>query len=291
MTSIGTLLGWFIYGFIRYVIFWIPLLTPPSVDRSPPWQWFRYAGWSEWLHRDDNNGGPDETWLQTWFRMIFGEALLLAVDEAKPYVRRIRDALRDLIGSIRSQFGSVSGWLNWLEALLGYPLPWWASTVNRGLLWLRGKLPAGIREAWQTWDSIFDGIAEGVRAWVRGVYDHFRVLASNTWDWVLQKGRAVFYWYGQVSDFVNNFRSNPYGMLVAWLGTAWNWLLGFYHNGRGQVLAWLGPDIHKLLLFGRDASTFYYNLWSRGWRTLSEFVDEPLNYLYRKIERMLIDRW
>lgn len=291
MTSLGTLIGWFFYGFVRYIIFWIPLLTPPSVDRSPPWQWFRYSDWGDWFHRDDNRGGPDEFWLQTWFRMIFGEALLLAVDEAKPYVRRVRDALRGLIGNIRSQFGSVSGWLSWLEQLFGYPLPWWASTVNRGLSWLRGKLPASIREGWRSWDQLFDAVAEGVRNWVRGVYDHFRNLAQDAWSWAFNHGEMLLRWYWRVEAWVQNFRADPYGVIVGYLGWYWDWLRDFVHNARARVLGYLGPDVHKLLLFGQNAAIFYYNLWSRGWRVLSEFVDDPLGFLYERAERMLIDRW
>lgn len=291
MTSLGTLIGWFFYGFIRYVIFWVPLLTPPSVDRSPPWQWFRYGDWGDWFHSDDNRGGPDEFWLQTWFRMVFGEALLLAVDEAKPYVRRIRDALRDLIGGIRSQFGSVSGWLGWLEALFGYPLPWWSSTVNRGLSWLRGKLPASIREGWRSWDQLFDGIASGVRAWVASVYDHFRNLAQDAWSWAFNQGEMLLRWYWHVESWIQQFKNNPYGTITGYLGWNWDWLHDFVYNARARILSYLGSDIHKLLLFGQNAAIFYYNLWSRGWRVLSEFVDDPMGFLYERAERMLIDRW
>jgi len=65
----------------------------------------------------------------------------------------------------------------------------------------------------------------------------------------------------------------------------------FRWNPKPYVLAWLGPDIGKLLTFARDCVTFYYNLWGSGWRTLGDFVADPLGFLYSRLEQALTDRW
>lgn len=291
MPNIALLVDWYFYGFIRYVIYWIPLLTPPSVNRAMPWQWLKYSSIWTWLQKGANKGGPTEAWLQDWFRMAFGESLLLTEFVAQPYVDRVKATLLAVIGIVSSNFGSLSRWIGQIQDWLGLPLPWWSSTVHDGLSWLRAKLPQGIRDAWQTWDAIFDGIADGVRAWVRGVYDHFRKLASDAWNWAFNQGEMLLRWYNHVRGWIDAFRSDPYGTIAGLLGSAWWWLLDFRNRGRAYILYWLGPDIYKALTFARDCSTFYYNLWARGWRVLSDLIDDPVDYLYTRIEQMFVDRW
>lgn len=291
MTTLGTLIGWFFYGTIRYIIFWIPLLTPPAVTRSIPWQWWRYNTWSEWRHNDDNNGGPDEVWLQAWFRMIFTEALILTEMTVRPYIDGIKDRLRGLIGAIKTGYSSMSGWVDWLERLFGLPLPWWSTTLNRGLRWLRLKLPPGIREAWRTWDQIWEGIKTDVKNWVHNAYDAFRTKAASAWNWVTDKGASLQRWRNRVAGWIDAFRNDPYGKITSWLGGAWHWLLTFRNNPVGIIIAWLGNTWQLLSTFARDCLIFYYNLWSIGWRVLGEFCSDPLGYLYRKAEEALIERW
>lgn len=289
--TIGQVVGWWFYGIIRYIVFWIPYVTPPPVDRSIPWQWWRYHGWSDWRHRDDNNGGPDEWWIQCWFDMVYGEALILTQIAAEPYVDSAKAWLRDLIGYIKSGWDSLGSWVDWLERLFGLPLPWWSTTLDRGLRWLRLKFPSSIREGWRTWEQIWDGLKEDVRNWVQATYDFFRDLAQNAWNWVTNTGIAIQAWRDRVAGWIDNFRNDPYGTVTSWLGDTWSWLANFRNYAWSIVRSYLGPNLDKLLTFGRDCCTFYYNLWSIGWRTLGEFCDDPLDYLYRKAEEALIDRW
>lgn len=291
MPSLGLLIDWFFYGFIRYVVYWIPLLTPPSVNRAMPWQWLKYNSFWIWLQKGLNKGGPTESWLQGWFSMTFGESLLLAEITAQPYVDRIKEVLESAIGSVASGFGSLSLWIGRVQGWLGLPLPWWSSTVHAGLSWLRAKLPQGIRDAWQTWDGIFDGIKSYARDWVTARYEQAKQWARTAFDWAVNAGQSLINWRNRVAGWIDAFRANPYGTISSYLGFAWGWLHNFRNNGRAIVLGWLGSDIYKLLLFGRDCVSFYYNLWARGWRVLSDLIDDPVEYLYTRIERMLVDRW
>lgn len=291
MTGITTLIGWFFYGFVRYVMYWIPLIAPSSVNRHIPWQWWLYNNWGDWRHRDDNNGGPDEHWLQCWFKMLFGEAMRLATYEAKPYVRLIRDALLVVIGAVKSGFGSLSSWVDWLEQYFGFPLPWWSSTVKSGLGWLRRKLPSGIRESWQTWLQIWDGIKQEVRDWAIARYDQFRNLANEAVAWVRDRGASLSGWQDRVGAFIEAFKANPYGNIAWWLGEAWSWLCWFRSNAYNVIRGCFGPNLDKILLFGRDCVTFYYNLWAQGWQELGGFTSNPVQYLYDKAEQILTERW
>lgn len=291
MVSLGTLIDWFFYGFIRYVMFWIPFVTPFSVDRSVPGNWWAYSGYSDWLHKDDNDGGPDEHWLQCWFRMVFGEALDTAVESVRPVVRKLEDRVLGWIGGVPGRFPSLAHWIDNLEKLLGRYVPSWAGTVARGLEWLRDRLPVGIRQGWQSWRGLFDNILTDARSWVRGYVDAFREFADLAWGWVRGAGQALDDWRYRVGGWIDSFRNDPRGYVTGLLGGAWDWLAGFRDRGRDQVLEWLGPDIHTLLNFGRECARFYFNLWSLGWRELGEFVGDPRAYLMDRLERALSDRW
>lgn len=291
MTTIWTLLEWFFYGLVRYIVFWIPLLTPPAVDRATPWQWWLYYTFFDWIHKDDNNGGPDEHWLQCWFGMLFNELLRLGVAEAEPYVDRAQTFLEGLIGSVRSGFASLSDWSYWLELLYGLPLPWWSATVKEGLYWLRWKLPSSIQEGWQTWQQIWDGIVQTAKDWAKARYDAFMSFAFEAYAWIVDKGALLRAWQARIAGWIDWFIADPYGAVTGWLGNTWDWLAWFRSDALALVHSWLGPHWPNLLTFGRDCVTFYYNLWSIGWQELGEFCSNPLQYLYDKAEQILIERW
>ncbi len=291
MPSIWEILGWAFYGAIRYVLFWIPLVTPFSVDIGIPSSWWRYNGWSDWTHKDDNNGGPDEHWLNSWFEMVFGEYKRLIVSEAKDLVSSARQYLLGLIGGIQAGVGSLGGWLQKIDDWIGGYIPGWAGTLSNGLNWLRVRLPESIRYGWETWTDLWEGIRESVRGWARDRYDWFRNLAQSGWDWVVSTGSGLTAWVNHVSGWIEGFRADPYGYIVGRLGSAWDWLVVFRDRGRDQVLEWLGPDVDKLLTFARDCVDFYYNLWSLGWEELGEFVADPKAWLMDRLETALVNRW
>lgn len=291
MPSIWEILGWAFYGAIRYVLFWIPLVTPFRVDIGIPASWWRYNGWSDWEHRDDNNGGPDEHWLNSWFEMVIGEFKRLIIHEADEALSAAKRYLLGLIGGVQAGLGSIGGWAQKLDDWIGGYVPGWAGTISGGLNWLRVRLPEAIRYGWDSWAGIFASIRQTVYDWVRARYDAFRDLAHRAWSWVLGDGSLLKRWYDRAAGWIDAFRVNPYGYITGLLGGAWSWLLAFRDRGREIVLGWLGPDMPPLLTFARDCVTFYYNLWALGWRELGEFVSDPLGYLYDRAERILVDRW
>jgi len=290
-TDLGTILWWAFYGAIRYVLYWVPLVTPFSVDISPPWQWFRYNDWYDWFHRNDNNGGPDEHWLNSWFEMVIGEFKLLVLEEAKPYVDVIRILVLSLLGGIRAGFVSMGHWVGWLNDAIGDHVPWWSGTIARGLDILRDKLPSAIREGWQDWTQLFDGIRNGIESWVRSRYENARAVAFDAWAWVLDIGRGLREWVDSARGWIDAFKADPAGHVRGWLGSAWTWLVGFYQNGRAVVLGWLGPEWPSLVTFARYALGFYFNLWASGWQTLADIVDDPRAWVSDILERALEDRW
>lgn len=291
MPGIWEILSWLLYGAIRYIMLWIPLITPFSVDISIPSSWWRYCGYGDWQHRDNNSGGPDEHWLNCWFSMVIGEFKRLVISEARDLVESARSVLMALIGGVQIGLGSLGSWIQMIQDWIGGYVPDWAETVSGGLNWLRVRLPEAIRYGWNSWSDIWEDIRSSVRDWARDRYDEFRVIARRAWDWALGTGQALARWRDQVAGWIDAFRADPYGYVVGLLGGAWYWLLSFRDRGREQVLDWLGPDIGSLLTFARDCVSFYYGLWSRGWDVLGEIVDDPRAWLVDRLESALADRW
>lgn len=289
--SIATLLEWFFYGLIRYILLWVPLVNPFPVDRAIPNEWWFYNDFLDWLHRDDVGGGPDEQWLQAWFRMVWGEAKKLVNSEAQRYTDAAKQWLRDRIGYIKSGWANLGSWLLFVEQRIGSFLPSFAPTVSEGLNWLRSRLPETIRNLWQSWDQLFDSIKQSVEMRIRSLYERTKEWAAYAYDWVIAAGRILDAWRQRVQGFLDALRNDPYGTVTGWLGEAWQWLREFRNRGRDQVLEWLGPDIGPLLTFARDCVVFYYNLWSLGWQELGAFVEHPGEWLYDRAERILINRW
>jgi len=222
--NIWTLVEWFFYGLVRYLLFWIPVVNPFPVDIGIPAQWWSYNSYWDWLHRDNVGGGPDEHWIRCWFKMVWGESKKLVLSEAARYTDIARSWLRDRIGALKVGFSNVGQWVDWLERRIGHYLPSFAPTVTAGLNWLRFKLPVAIRNGWQNWTQWVDAIKSAMGDWVRAVYDYAKGRALASWAWVVDQGESLRWWIDQVRGFVDALRSDPYGTITGWLGSAWAWL-------------------------------------------------------------------
>ena len=291
MPDLWTILEWAFYGLVRYVMLWIPFVTPFRVDRWPPDMWWFYNNWNDWGHRDDNNGGPDEHWCQAWFRMVLGTFKALILSEAQRQVDQAKSYLRGLIGAIRSGFSSLGDWINWLQIAVGAAVPWWTSNLSAGLDRLRNWLPYEIVQGWRSWGAIWDNIKSEVRDWAHSQFDQAVAWARSARDWVNGVGDQLRRWRDTVSGWIDNFRANPYAYIAGVLGPGWSWLVGFWPRARDTVIGWLGPDWVTLTNFARDAARFYYNLWASGWRTLDDFVADPKGFVIDRLERVVMDRW
>jgi len=291
MFDFWSILDWLFYGAVRYVLLWVPFVTPPRVDRGIPSLWWYYNSWNDWDHKDDNNGGPDERWCQAWFRMALGGFELLVLQEAKPYVDEAKNWLRGIIGGIKSGFASLGDWTNWLQVAVGAAVPWWTPNLAAGVDRLRGWFPDAIYNGWLAWNDIWTSIKADVRNWARNEYDRARDFAYQARDWVSGVGDGLRLWRDKVAGWIDNFRANPYGFITGVLGSGWSWLLGFYPRARETVIGWLGPDWVRLTNFARDCSVFYYNLWSLGWRTLSDFIADPVGFVGDRLEAYLLKKW
>lgn len=291
MLSLGTLIEWWLYGAIRYVLFWIPGVLPFGVDRGMPWQWLLYNSVWDWLHYNDNHDRPDEVWLNAWFRMCLGETLGLAAARAQPLIDAVKDRLLTLIGAIRGGFPSLGSWVDWLQRAIGYALPAWVPNISVGLEWLRSRFPDGIIFGWQTWDAIWDGIKSAVQNWAKARFDRAVSFARNAYDWVVRTGSDLRQWRDRVGGWIDTFRANPYVYITAALGGAYAWLLGFYKRPRSMVLEWLGSDWPRLQSFAGRCLDFYFALWSRGADLLSQIIENPGKFIADWLENELEKRW
>jgi len=290
-TPIWTILEWFLYGAVRWVLYWIPLVTPFSVDRSVPWQWYRYNDGYDWSHRNDNNGGPDEHWLNSWFEMALGELKVLILEESKPYVNAVRDAWRSLLGSVWGAFPSMGAWVQHVQLMIGLTIPPWTANVVSGLGWLRGTFPLVVREGWASWDELWEGIKSSVRNWAISRYDQARAWASDNLWWVANVGESLRSWRDSVAAWIQGVRSNPWGWVLSVIGPGLPWLLEFQRDARAWVISWLGPEWTELVSFRNGPLRFYYNLWSRGWESLAQLIEDPGEWLRSRLEAALLDRW
>lgn len=291
MTDIWTILEWFLYGAIRWVLYWAPLVRAPHVDRDIPWQWWRYNNWFDWFHKGYADGGPDEHWLNCWFKMTVGELDRRISGLAGDLVTQAKNALRSLIGDIRSGYGSLGDWLQNVGARVGDWLPSWAVSAADGLVKLFNKLPGTIAYGWQTWDQIWESIKNDVRNWARSMYDAAKALAFGAWSWIVLTGSTLSTWWSSAHTWLDGFRADPVGRVSGWLGAAWSWLRSFAAAPVGWLLGVLGVDWTDLVAFRRGPLAFYFNLWSQGWQTLGDFVRDPRAFVLDRLERALMDRW
>ena len=289
--SIWTILDWILYGLLRFVIFLIPWVKAPEVSRSIPSQWWAYNSWSDWLHYNDDDGHPDEHWCRSWLEMAFGELAKYATDKARPYVDQVKGVLLDVIGYIRGGFSSMGSWVNDLQNRIGTGTLSFASNLRDAASWLYFKLPYGIRGGWQSWDQLWDGIKASVRQWAQDRYDDARSWAWSAIAWVWDNGGRLDRWRDRVAWWIDDVKGDPYGWIASLLGPSWAWLSGFWANARATVIGWLGPEWPKLMTFGRDCASFYYNLWSKGWQSLGEFTDDPRAFVLDRLEQAVLDRW
>lgn len=289
--TIWTILDWLLYGLVRYVLYWVPVLKAPRVDRGAPTEWWAYNTYSDWLHKDDDQGFPDDVWCSSWLEMAFGELAEYAKDKAKPYVDAAVTLLLSVIGAIPRRFLSMSSWVNWLNRLTGSLVPFFASSIGGATLWLYDRFPAGIRQGWQNWPDIWDNIKASVRSWARSQYDRAKGWAAHNLAWVNNVGDALERWRYRVADWIDTVRHDPRAWIVGVLGDGVNWLLAFALSPVSWVLGVLGPEWPRLLTFAGDCLDFYYSLWSRGWEILGQLVDDPEAWLMDRLEQAVMDRW
>jgi hypothetical protein len=291
MPSLWTILDWLFYGLVRYVLYLIPGLRAPVVDRGPPGEWWRYNDYYDWAQATADGGHPALAWIQSWLEMTLGELARYATEKAKPYVDALKVVVFGTIGGIRPGFPSMGGWVQWLQSAIGYLVPAWAGTLGGGLIWLRDRFPSGIRLGFQSWYDIWEEIKSAVRSWAMDRYDAARSWASQSLSWISDVGDRLKDWRDRVAGWIDHVKSNPMGWIEQILGSGIHWLLAFAVSPTSIVLSWLAPDWPRLVTFAQDCLSFYYGLWSSGWQVLADIVADPRRWIMERLESAIMDRW
>ena len=267
--SFADVVRWMLFGFVQLVRERIPLIDPAPLYFNPPDWWWWWNGWADWYGHVDSRNVPDRAWCESWVRSCW---LLLErwIDWQINLARsQTEQAIRNFTGRALHNFATISAWVEDVWLKVGVGRTWFASNLTEAVNWVAGKLPEGIKQGWQSWDSWLDGLGERVKQWVRTQYDNARAYAIGAYAWVLDRGEALSRWQDSVSGFLDSFRANPAGVVAAWLGDTWA----------------------RLATFSRSALQYYYNLWGRHATTLSEFLADPLGFLYDRVEDYLCNKW
>ena len=291
--SLGSIIGWAVYWVWQWIRYLLPdiIIRPDRVGSNPPYWWYSFASWSDWAYCVGYDGIPRACWYDHYREALIA-ALGAWVSEVGDWASSAAtNAVKGWLGYIWYGYSSFSSWLLALWRRVGEVLPGWAYNVadalNRLYLWI----PSQIRYGLQSWSSLFDSITNGVKDWVRSIYDYARGRALAAWDWIIASGQTLTWWYNSAHSWLDDFRYNASVRVRGWLGSAWDWLVGFSQNPAGVILAQLGVAWIRLRLFAENAVTFYFNLWSEYASEIGEFWGDPLGWLYDRAEDYLVSKW
>ena len=166
-------------------------------------------------------------------------------------------------------YASLSDWITAIRGRVGYWVPVWTNNLAEGLSTLYLKIPYNIRHNITSWYQIFDDIKRSVKDWAIARYD---LAVSNLyvlWDWVQYTGSVLKAWYDDIGTWVTNLAA----------------------NFTAGVFGALGPVWWRLVTFDRDALQYYYNLWGTYRNMLSDFLSDPVGFIYDRVEDFLVRKW
>jgi len=288
MYPFTNVIGWFLHGILQRILVWIPLVNPLEENRlSPPEWWYECWWWSYWYYNIDGDGCPNETWCDAYLYCTLTLIKNSILGKANEAVQAVKDFLLEKIGPINWAHDNMGSWVDTISNKLGWILPWWATTAIGGLWKLWGLLPDTISEASQTWGQIWESIKRAVRDWAQARYEDARRFALNTWDWLTGIGQQIEQWWRSYASWLGELARDPWGVISRALGDVVSWVVDFKQRTRERIIAALGPAWPKLEAFSRDCLTFWYNLWGAYAHTLSDFLSDPLEYLFSRAEHFI----
>lgn len=263
------IIGLWWHGLKQTILYYIPLLRPERESTLVP-TWF-VASLPEWLwtYYLDSDRRPTETWLynyryaanlvfQSWLESLKTTAISAAITIVWGWT-----------GAVKYGYTTFSDWLTAIRTRVGTWVPYWTSSVASGLEFLYLKLPPSIRHSLSSWDEIFTNIKQSVKDWVIERYDQALSNLNTVWTWIQTIGVGLKNWFDDINVWLSGLRVNFAAVVFGVLGSAWL----------------------RLLLFDKDALQYYYNLWGVYRSILAAFLDDPLGYLYDRIENFLVNKW
>jgi hypothetical protein len=265
--AIGDIALWIIHWLLQKILDIVPLLSPMAESPSPPAWWFYHYSYFDWSYELRAGNIPSSTLID---RALAGLWLTLGdwIDEVGTYVRRkAQDYTRAVTGYVPSGFSTLSDWSGWLQNLIGSYVPGWTSSLAAGIDRLYWWLPVDIRSGLSTWSSLLRRATDDAIAWAHTQYDVFMQYAYGAYAYVLSTGETLKQWYNARHVLLDALAANPGAFLMSYLPADMQVLLGL----TGAL---------------RD---FHNNVWSRYRDILVNFVSNPFDWLYRRIETWVLD--
>jgi hypothetical protein len=268
---------------------WIIQTDVQSIN-APSW-WYKFKTWEQWYYALDENRRPRTSWF-TAYADCAAQWLGYYVDEVGDWARdKALTLVRIFTGFVQFGYDTFERWINVIWSRVGSFVPFFADNLADAAIRLYNMLPFEVRQGLRTFAQLFSQLADDVKHWAELRYNDVR-------DWYNGARLTVEQWIGQVrewwlsaKDFLDDFRHNPYGRIRQWLGSAWDWLVSFWNDPFGTITRYLGETWTRLYNFARDCLSFWYNLWGSHASEIGAFWDNPLRWVYDRVEDFLISKW
>jgi hypothetical protein len=278
------------HAIVQSILLWIPLLKPLVEMWIPPWWWQACYYNQHWQENLDAELRPTELFMDYYWQCIFSHVYFMASLLAMYFADEAQGLLFGFLGILHEAYLSFSEWIQAIADLVGELLPEWATSVMDALQVLWELLPEEIRDGLQTWAEFLEAAPEALQAWVEELVGQTIAWVIELWDWYIGLGQTITKWWTWAHDELNELLGDAYGWIVRALGEAWAFLIWFWGNPSAAVTTWLSPWWESLVTFASDCLDFWYNLWGSYADLLSEFLEDPLGYLWREGEGWLNER-
>jgi hypothetical protein len=269
----------------------IPGLSPARETGGPPQMWLDYFSELDWYAMLTPDLYPTSPWIELWNTAVLRTLSGWIVEVGDWAVGQAEWRIDETFGFLPLAFSTFSDWIVSIAVLVGTVLPSWARDALDGLKQLWERLPVEIRELWIDWYTWINGFVDEIKTWAQNRYDLFVDYASSAYDWVVLVGDALRQWKESVEEEIQSVADDPIAWVEDKLGDAWVWLVWFFGDPASVIVQLFTPHLDRLLLFSSDCLTFWYDLWGSHSDTLASFLNNPLGWIYDRVEDELIDRW
>jgi len=257
------------HGKWQRALLFLPLVKPERESRkAPAWflVWFASWVWTQTLDSDDR---PTDLWLYYYDFAVEGTWAFWADDLKKTAVNDALWWVAGWTGKPKHGYYTLEQWLDAIRNRVGSWVPGWTSTLAQGLDTLFWKLPESVRGGYSSWEDLWQGIKNSVKDWARARYDATVSLVGDLWYWIAYTGSLLSGWYDNVGIWISEFKQNPSGVILGALGATWG----------------------RLVTFDQGPLSYYYNLWGTFRQNLSDFLADPLGFVYDRAEAFLVSKW